>query len=73
VLREIGLPARALAVSLFSFNLGVEIGQAILVIVVASLLAILRARSPKHAQRLVTAASIVVVLAGGYWFVQRVW
>jgi hypothetical protein len=41
--------------------------------VVASLLAILRARSPKHARRLVTAASIVVVLAGGYWFVQRVW
>jgi hypothetical protein len=73
VLREIGLPAQALAVSLFSFNLGVEIGQAILVIVVASLLALVRARSPKHAERLVTAASVVVVLAGGYWFVQRVW
>jgi hydrogenase/urease accessory protein HupE len=72
VLREIGLPARALGISLFSFNLGVEIGQAILVVGVASLLAVLRARSPKRAQQLVTVASIGVVLAGSYWFVQRV-
>jgi hydrogenase/urease accessory protein HupE len=72
VLREIGLPARALGISLFSFNLGVEIGQAILVVAVASLLAVLRARSPRRAQQLVTAASIGVVLAGSYWFVQRV-
>jgi hydrogenase/urease accessory protein HupE len=73
VLREIGLPPRALGISLFSFNLGVEIGQAILVIIVASLLAVVRARSPERARQLVTAASVAVVLAGGYWFVQRVW
>lgn len=73
VLREIGLPARALGISLFSFNLGVEIGQAILVVVVATVLAFVRARSPRRAAQLVTAASIFVVLAGGYWFVQRVW
>jgi hydrogenase/urease accessory protein HupE len=73
VLREIGLPPRALGISLFSFNLGVEIGQAILVVIVASLLALVRARSPERARQLVTAASVVVVLAGGYWFVQRVW
>jgi hydrogenase/urease accessory protein HupE len=72
VLREIGLPPRALGISLFSFNLGVEIGQAILVVAVASLLAWLRARSPARAQQLVTAASIGVVIAGSYWFVQRV-
>ncbi len=72
VLREIGLPARALGISLFSFNLGVEIGQAILVVAVASLLTVLRAHSPKRAQQLVTVASIGVVLAGSYWFVQRV-
>jgi hydrogenase/urease accessory protein HupE len=73
VLREIGLPPRALGISLFSFNLGVEIGQAILVVVVASLLAVVRARSPKRARQLVTVASVLVVLAGSYWFVQRVW
>ena len=73
VLREIGLPPRALGISLFSFNLGVEIGQAIIVVVVASLLALLRARSPKLAHKVVVAGSALVVIAGAYWFVQRVW
>ena len=73
VLREIGLPTRALGISLFSFNLGVEIGQAILVVVVASLLALLRSRSPMRARQVVTVASVVVTLAGAYWFVERIW
>ena len=73
MLREIGLPPRALAISLFSFNLGVEIGQAVIVLIVASLLAFLRARSPARAGQLVSAGSVVVMLAGAYWFVQRVW
>jgi hydrogenase/urease accessory protein HupE len=73
VLREIGLPSRALGISLFSFNLGVEIGQAILVVIVASLLALLRSRSPIRARQLVTVASVVVTLAGAYWFVERIW
>jgi len=73
VLREIGLPPRALGISLFSFNLGVEIGQAVLVVIVASLLSILRSRSPMRARQVVTAASVVVTLAGAYWFVQRIW
>jgi len=73
VLREIGLPPRALGISLFSFNLGVEIGQAVIVVIVASLLAFMRARSPMLARQTVTAGSVVVVLAGAYWFVQRIW
>jgi hydrogenase/urease accessory protein HupE len=73
VLREIGLPPRALGISLFSFNLGVEIGQAVIVIAVASLLAMARARSPRHAQQLVTVGSVLVMVAGSYWFIQRVW
>lgn len=73
VLREIGLPSRALGISLFSFNLGVEIGQAVLVVVVATLLAILRSHSPVRARQFVTAMSVVVTLAGTYWFVERIW
>jgi hydrogenase/urease accessory protein HupE len=73
VLREIGLPPRALGISLFSFNLGVEIGQAVIVVIVAALLAFMRARSPVLARQTITAGSVVVVLAGTYWFVQRIW
>jgi hydrogenase/urease accessory protein HupE len=72
VLREMDLPARALGWSLFSFNAGVEVGQLMVVIVVASAFAFLRARSDAAGRRLVFAGSIVVVAAGTFWFVQRV-
>ena len=72
VLRETGLPPRALGVSLFSFNLGVEIGQAIIVVIVATALGLLRARRPAAARILVLAGSVVVIAAGAYWFVQRI-
>jgi hydrogenase/urease accessory protein HupE len=72
VLREMDLPARALGWSLFSFNVGVEIGQLLVVLVVASAFAALRARSEGAGRRLVFAGSIFVVAAGTFWFVQRV-
>jgi hydrogenase/urease accessory protein HupE len=72
VLREMDLPARALGWSLFSFNLGVEIGQLFVVAVVASALAALRQRSETAGRRLAFAGSLVVVVAGTFWFVQRV-
>ena len=51
VLREMDLPARALGWSLLSFNLGVEIGQLAVVIVVASVLSAIRSKSPETARR----------------------
>jgi hydrogenase/urease accessory protein HupE len=73
VLKEFGLPRGALGWSLFSFNLGVEIGQLVIVIAFASLLALVRRRNAPLGETLAWAGSIVVVLAGGYWFVERVW
>jgi len=72
VLREMDLPPRALGWSLFSFNLGVEIGQLFVVALVASALAALRHRSEAAGRRLAFAGSLVVVAAGTFWFVQRV-
>ena len=72
VLREMDLPARALGWSLFSFNLGVEIGQLMVVIVVASAVAALARYSEVAGRRLAVAGSLVVVMAGTFWFVQRV-
>ena len=71
VLREMELPPRALGLSLVSFNLGVEIGQLLVVVIVASALAALRARSEVVGRRLAMAGSIGVVGAGSFWFVQR--
>jgi hydrogenase/urease accessory protein HupE len=72
VLKEFGLPLTALGWSLFSFNLGVEVGQLAIVFVVATALALVRRRDPTLARRLVVAGSVVVVAAGTYWFVERV-
>lgn len=72
VLREFGLPTEALGWSLFSFNLGVEIGQLAIVLVVASALASIRRQSDVMGYRVAVAGSVVVIAAGGYWFVERV-
>jgi hypothetical protein len=72
VLREFGLPKEALGWSLFSFNFGVEVGQLGIVVVVASLLAALRRRSEMLGTRVAVAGSVLVMAAGTYWFVERV-
>jgi hydrogenase/urease accessory protein HupE len=72
VLREFGLPKEALGWSLLSFNVGVEVGQLAIVLVVASLLAAIRKQSETLGARVAMAGSVVVIAAGAYWFVQRV-
>jgi hydrogenase/urease accessory protein HupE len=72
VLRELDLPRRALGWSLFSFNVGVEIGQLLVVVFVASAFAALRSRSVAAGQRLAFGGSLVVIAAGAFWFIQRV-
>jgi hydrogenase/urease accessory protein HupE len=72
VLREFGLPGEALGWALFSFNLGVEIGQLAIVAAIAAALAVIRQRNQAAAQRIAVAGSLVVIAAGAYWFVERV-
>src|SRR5438552_5455520 len=72
VLREMDLPSRALGWSLFSFNAGVEIGQLLVVVSVASAFAALRSRSETAGRQLAFAGSLVVIAAGAFWFIQRV-
>ena len=72
VLREMNLPSRALGWSLFSFNLGVEIGQLLVVVLVASALMALRSSNEAAGRRLAFAGSLAVILVGAFWFVQRV-
>ena len=74
VLREMGVGARAggVAMPLFSFNLGVELGQVVVAAIVLPLVWKLRTKEC-FLRRGVPACSVAVALAGGYWFVQRVW
>ena len=71
VLRDVGLPSGARGVSLLAFNLGVEIGQATIVVVVASLLGLVRRRRPRVADLVAVAGSVVVLAGGAWWFLER--
>jgi hypothetical protein len=70
--RGMDLPPKALGWALISFNIGVEIGQLVAVVLLASALAWFRSRNPAAARRLAVAGSVVVMAAGTFWFVQRV-
>jgi len=71
VLGEMQLPRQALGWSLFSFNLGVELGQACIVLAVAPLLAILIRRNTPLARGIITTGSLCVIFAGAFWLTRR--
>ncbi len=71
VLRELHLPRSDLAMSLVSFNLGVEAGQLCVVVVAVPLLIALR-KNPWFAQRGVQVCSLGIGAMGAFWLVQRV-
>lgn len=71
VLREFGLPQGNLATALFGFNLGVELGQLLIVLVAGGVLLALRRHRPALARRIAMIGSLAVIAAGAYWFVTR--
>lgn len=68
VLREMDLPRASLALSLFSFNAGVEIGQITFVLLIYPLVQDLVSSGWK---RLKPAVSIGIACLAAYWFVER--
>jgi len=71
VLKEFGLPTEALVWSLVSFNVGVEIGQLVIVSLAASVLALAIRLRPSLDVPIARWGSVGVILAGTYWFVDR--
>ncbi|MDQ3621278.1 MAG: HupE/UreJ family protein [Verrucomicrobiota bacterium] len=71
VLGEMHLPRQALGWSLFSFNFGVEIGQACIVLAVAPVLGILARRNTPVSRGIIMAGSFCVIFAGAFWLTQR--
>jgi hypothetical protein len=69
-LREVRLPPGLLGTALFSFNLGVELGQ---VAIVAILLPLLwELGRTRFRSMVVRAASMAIFFLGSFWFWQRV-
>jgi hydrogenase/urease accessory protein HupE len=70
-LAEAGLPHQAIPLSLASFNIGVEIGQACIVLVAVPLLRLLARFNPMLSNAVTRYASVGITAAGVVWFVQR--
>jgi hypothetical protein len=71
VLADLGLPRGALALSLAGFNVGVEIGQLSVVLLVVPLIFLLRHRRLYQPVVLVGGSSLIVLVAS-VWFFSRV-
>ncbi len=71
-LTEAGLPHGAIGWALASFNIGVECAQASIVVIAAPFLAALAKTKPKLSYGVVVAGSVVIAIAGAFWFVDRV-
>lgn len=72
VLRDLGVGAAGVgvAVPLVSFNLGVELGQVGIMLLVLPLIWKLRSQ-PFFVMKCVPVCSLLVTLVGGYWLLQR--
>ena len=68
--RELELPTRAFAWALFEFNFGIEVGQLMIVAVAISILYAVR-RVDAYARWAITGGSLVAIVFGAAWFVER--
>ena len=72
VLREVGLPREAMGWALLAFNVGVEVGQALIVTAVLPVLGCIGGLWPRVAPRAIAACSWAIIVAGTFWFLERV-
>jgi hypothetical protein len=69
VLREIGLPSKNLVLALLGFNVGVEVGQALVVAIALPLFIVVRQQGWER--RLTWGSSMAILLVGVVLFVER--
>jgi len=70
-LNEIGLPRNKFFTSILSFNLGVEMGQVIVILSVFALIILPFGKKPWYRKRAVYPLSGIIALVAAYWTVQR--
>ncbi len=70
VLAELNLPTSAFAWALLQFNLGLELGQLLIVVCVTALLFLLRQR-PGYRSLVIRGGSCVAIVVGVLWLIER--
>jgi hypothetical protein len=70
VLAELNLPTAAFAWALLQFNVGLELGQLLIVVCVTALLFLLRQR-PRYRSLVIRGGSFAAIFVGMLWLVER--
>jgi hypothetical protein len=70
VLAELNLPTWAFAAALLQFNIGLELGQLLIVVSVTALLFLLRHR-PRYRGLVIRGGSLAAMLVGVLWLIER--
>jgi len=71
-LTQMGAPKQAFATALVAFNIGVELGQVTIILIMYYGLAHMFGKKPWYRKRIVIPASLVIAAIAGFWTVQRV-
>ena len=72
VLSEVGLPRDNFLTSIIAFNIGVEVGQVIIIAIMFSLIILPFNKKPSFKKRIVYPLSTLIALVALYWTIQRV-
>lgn len=71
-LSELGLPEYAFANALISFNIGVELGQLTIILVMYFFVSRVFANKHWYRQRIVIPTSLIIAVVAAYWTVERI-
>ena len=71
VLSDMGMPEDAFATALISFNVGVELGQLVIILTAFLLIGFWFGTKCWYKKKITNPASIVIALIAFYWFIQR--
>ncbi len=72
VLAEFGLPVNRFIPALIGFNIGVEIGQLVVVAIAFFAIAIWCRNHPDYRKWIARPASVLIAMVGAWWFYERV-
>lgn len=71
-LAELGMPSYAFATALVSFNIGVELGQLTVVLVMYLLVAKTFSQKTWYRRRIVIPSAMAIALIASYWTIERI-
>ena len=70
-LREIGLPETDVPLALLTFNLGVELGQLVIIAATLAVLELIRRAAPRGLRPATLAATYAIGIVSSFWFIER--